>query len=176
MLVDSSAMDTEDTADTAEKKRKHEAAANDSTNKRQRTDVVHPESVPTTAAIPSTAGEPSEHLQRDREHTTVFVDSLPEGVTEADIRSMFKDCGEIREIVVTDDKDGELFATVEFMDRESVPAALTKDKKKIKDVQIQVQMAWKSTLFVTNFPETADDAWIRERFGKVSLRVWGYVR
>lgn len=49
-----------------------------------------------------------------------------------------------------------------------VPAALTRDKKKINDVEIEVSVAWKSTLYVTNFPENSDDASIRELFGKVS--------
>lgn len=48
---------------------------------------------------------------------------------------------------------------------------MTKDKKKIRDATIQVYLAWKSTLFVTNFPEEADDAWIRELFGKVRFKV-----
>ena len=48
-----------------------------------------------------------------------------------------------------------------------VPAALTKDKKKINDVEIEVSVAWQSTLYVTNFPEHSDDASIRELFGQV---------
>lgn len=48
-----------------------------------------------------------------------------------------------------------------------VPAALTKDKKKINDVEIEVSVAWQSTLYVTNFPENSDDASIRELFGQV---------
>lgn len=58
-------------------------------------------------------------------------------------------------------------ATVEFMERDSVPAALTKDKKRIHDEEIAVHMAWQSTLYVTNFPESADDKYIRDLFGKV---------
>jgi RNA recognition motif-containing protein len=53
--------------------------------------------------------------------------------------------------------------------QDMVPAALTRDKKKINEVEIEVSVAWKSTLYVTNFPEDSDDASIRELFGKVSL-------
>jgi hypothetical protein len=56
--------------------------------------------------------------------------------------------------------------TLDFQDM--VPAALTRDKKKINEVEIEVSVAWKSTLYVTNFPENSDDASIRELFGKVS--------
>ena len=78
-----------------------------------------------------------------------------------------------------------MVATVEFMQRvcigiscwqssgvltlqqDSVPQALTKDKKRIQGEEIAVHLAWKSTLYVTNFPEKTDDAAIRELFGKV---------
>ena len=81
-----------------------------------------------------------------------------------------------------------LVATVEFMDRvskvvdsfcfhadtpihiqESVPGALTKDKKRIHGEEIAVLLAWKSTLYVTNFPESADDIFVRDLFEKVCV-------
>ena len=33
--------------------------------------------------------------------------------------------------------------------------------------EIAVHLAWQSTLYVTNFPESADDKFIRDLFGKV---------
>jgi RNA recognition motif-containing protein len=70
-----------------------------------------------------------------------------------------------------------------------VPAALTKDKKRLDGEEVAVHLAWKSTLYVTNFPENADDAFMRDLFGKVSqkstcqnqnteslLSVWDYIR
>lgn len=48
-------------------------------------------------------------------------------------------------------------------------AALTKDKKKVEEVEIEVTLAWQSTLYITNFPEKSNDAFIRELFGTVSL-------
>lgn len=76
------------------------------------------------------------------------------------------------------------------MERESVPAALTKDKKRIHDEEVAVHLAWQSTLYVTNFPESTDDEFIRTLFGKVSglesanqtcdlyvsSTVWGIIR
>lgn len=52
--------------------------------------------------------------------------------------------------------------------QDSVPAALTKDKKRIREQEIGVNLAWKSTLYVTNFPERTDDRAIKALFGKVA--------
>ncbi|KAL1745101.1 hypothetical protein HDZ31DRAFT_37139 [Schizophyllum fasciatum] len=104
-------------------------------------------------------------LKRDRENCTVFASELPPNVQEEDLRGLFKDCGSIREIKITH-LEKAVVATVEFMQRDSVPQALTKDKKRIQGEEIAVHLAWKSTLYVTNFPEKTDDAAIRELFGK----------
>lgn len=55
-----------------------------------------------------------------------------------------------------------------FLIQDSVPAALTKDKKRVHGQEVAVHLAWQSTLYVTNFPESADDAFIRTMFEKVS--------
>ncbi|KAH8825051.1 hypothetical protein DL96DRAFT_1737005 [Flagelloscypha sp. PMI_526] len=108
---------------------------------------------------------PSAPLKRDRENSTVFVGDLPQDATEENLKALFKDCGEIREIKITTYPHGPV-ATVEFMDRSSVPAALTKDKKRINDQELNVHLAWQSTLYVTNFPEKTDDAAMRDMFGQ----------
>jgi squamous cell carcinoma antigen recognized by T-cells 3 len=53
--------------------------------------------------------------------------------------------------------------------QDSVPAALTKDKKRVQNSEVGVHLAWQSTLYVTNFPEGTDDAQIRELFSAVGL-------
>ncbi|PPR05354.1 hypothetical protein CVT24_007968 [Panaeolus cyanescens] len=103
--------------------------------------------------------------KRDRENATVFCAELPGDVEEEDLKRLFHDCGEVREVKITR-LPSDVVATVEFTDRDSVPAALTKDKKRVNGQEVAVHLAWKSTLYVTNFPETADDAYIRELFGK----------
>lgn len=50
-------------------------------------------------------------------------------------------------------------------------AALTKDKKRLREGEIAVHLAWKSTLYVTNFPESTDDAAVRDLFGQVTCYV-----
>ncbi|KAK7690329.1 hypothetical protein QCA50_006986 [Cerrena zonata] len=107
-------------------------------------------------------------LKRDRENSTVFVADLPTDTKEEDLSTLFKDCGPLREVKITK-LPNFLVATVEFMDKESVPAALTKDKKRVHGQEVTVHLAWKSTLYVTNFPEKADDTFIRELFGKYGV-------
>lgn len=100
---------------------------------------------------------------RDREYATVLVSGLSTDVTEADVRKFFRECGQVREVTLSP-QDGQVVAAVEFMDRSSVPAALTRDKKKIGDSQVHVYQAGQTTLFVTNFPEKMDDTTLRELF------------
>ncbi|KAK7048174.1 ATP-dependent DNA helicase PIF1 [Favolaschia claudopus] len=107
-------------------------------------------------------------LKRDRENSTVFVADLPTGVTEEELNALFKDCGKVREVKITE-LTGAIVATVEFFERDSVPAALTKDKKRIREQEVAVHLAWKSTLYVTNFPESADDKTVRELFGRYGV-------
>ncbi|KAH7914268.1 hypothetical protein BJ138DRAFT_1177428 [Hygrophoropsis aurantiaca] len=111
---------------------------------------------------------PPPQLKRDRENCTVFVADLPGSVSENELKELFKDCGEVREVKVTQMPEGAV-ATVEFNGRDSIPAALTKDKKRISSQEVAVHLAWKSTLYVTNFPEKLDDASIRDLFGQYGL-------
>ncbi|KAG7088241.1 hypothetical protein E1B28_012255 [Marasmius oreades] len=104
-------------------------------------------------------------LKRDRENSTVFVSELPNDVTDEDLINLFKDCGKIRETKITQLPNSTV-ATVELLDRDAVPAALTKDKKRIRGNEVAVHLAWQSTLYITNFPESADDPCIRNLFGK----------
>ncbi|KAJ7644334.1 hypothetical protein FB45DRAFT_897551 [Roridomyces roridus] len=108
------------------------------------------------------------NLKRDRENSTVFVAELPAEVTEEELTTLFKDCGKVREIKITE-LSGAMVATVEFFERDNVPAALTKDKKRLRGQEVAVHLAWKSTLYVTNFPESADDAFVRELFGQYGV-------
>ncbi|KIM89071.1 hypothetical protein PILCRDRAFT_812968 [Piloderma croceum F 1598] len=112
--------------------------------------------------------QPPPPLKRDRENCTVFVADLPSSTTEEDLTALFKDCGKVREVKFTQLR-GALVATVEFFERDNVPAALTKDKKRLQGEEIAVHLAWKSTLYVTNFPESTDDGVMRELFGQYGL-------
>ncbi|THH27765.1 hypothetical protein EUX98_g6425 [Antrodiella citrinella] len=149
MTPQSTAMDVDPTPGTTA----------ESGTKRKAEDEIEPD-----AKKPRTEQKPFE-LKRDRENSTVFCAELPTAVTEDDLVALFKDCGRIREVKITK-LPNSVVATVEFAGRDCVPAALTKDKKRIHEQEIAVHLAWKSTLYVTNFPEKADDVFIRDLFGR----------
>ncbi|KAI0278229.1 hypothetical protein BGY98DRAFT_1107507 [Russula aff. rugulosa BPL654] len=109
--------------------------------------------------------EQPQTLKRDRENCTVFVGDIPSETTDDDLAKLFKDCGVIREVKITQ-LPNMVAATLEFVARDSVPAALTKDKKRVHNHEINVHLAWESTLYVTNFPESADDNSVRKLFGQ----------
>jgi squamous cell carcinoma antigen recognized by T-cells 3 len=97
-------------------------------------------------------------------------------------------CGNVREVKIIALPNVKV-ATVEFFDRvstdvffthrvrhhdavflqDSVPAALTKDKRRLHGSEIAVHLAWRSTLYVTNFPAKVDDAFVRYLFGQVGF-------
>ncbi|GAA6015137.1 hypothetical protein JCM10207_003614 [Rhodosporidiobolus poonsookiae] len=102
--------------------------------------------------------------KRDREHSTVFAIS-PTEMSEDDVRTLFRDCGEIRSLKVKQIA-GSTYAQIEFAERESVLAARTKDKKRINEQEVEVHLGWQSCLYVTNFPESFDKGKMEELFGK----------
>lgn len=55
-------------------------------------------------------------------------------------------------------------ATIEFDSKEDVLSAQTRDMKTFEGRTIEVQVGTGSTLFVTNFPPTADETYIRDLF------------
>lgn len=58
-------------------------------------------------------------------------------------------------------------ATIEFDSKEDVLAAQTKDMKSFDGNPIEIQVGTGLTLFITNFPPTADEDFIRQKFAKV---------
>jgi squamous cell carcinoma antigen recognized by T-cells 3 len=64
-------------------------------------------------------------------------------------------------------KDSTLTATIEFEARDDALTAQTKDQKSYGENVISVSIGTGTTLYVTNFPPTADEAWIRNQFSKV---------
>lgn len=61
-------------------------------------------------------------------------------------------------------------AVVEFETKEDAESALTRDQKRLGDNVVDVQFYTNSTLWVTNFPATADDEYLHSLFGKVRVR------
>lgn len=77
-------------------------------------------------------------------------------------------CGKINSLKLIEENDDEsLTATIEFESTEDVLAAQTKDMKYLEDHSIEVQVGKGTTIFVTNFPPTADESYIRDLFREV---------
>ena len=103
--------------------------------------------------------------KRDRENATIVVQNLPPTTNEPKLRQYFRDCGTINSLKLLPEQDGESStATIEFESKEDVLTAQTKDMKTFDGRSIVVQINTGTTLFVTNFPPTADEVFIREKF------------
>jgi len=116
------------------------------------------------AAKRSKGKEYAKANRRDREHATVVVENLPKGIKEGELKSFFDICGKIREINIYKE-DYKVSAHVEFFDRDSAAAAITKDKKNVGGHEITVYAA-DCVLYVTNFSDEIDRSALRSLFEK----------
>jgi RNA recognition motif-containing protein len=106
-----------------------------------------------------------QHLKRDRENTTVLVTNLPAEVTQTKARQYFKEYGHINSLTLKTEADKlSTTALIEFRTPEEAQSALLRDGKYFVDKQIHVTPGTGLTLYVTNFPPTADDAYLRKLF------------
>jgi RNA recognition motif-containing protein len=106
-----------------------------------------------------------QHLKRDRENTTVLVTNLPAEVTQTKIRQYFKEYGHMNSMTLKTNADGiSSTALIEFRSPEDVQSALLRDGKYFIDRQIRVEPGTGLTLYVTNYPPSADDAYMCELF------------
>ncbi|RIA88649.1 hypothetical protein C1645_826059 [Glomus cerebriforme] len=109
-----------------------------------------------------------EKPKRDREFATVVVANLPLDVKEGELKNIFHECGKIKEIrFLVDTVNAQKTAYVEFNEKESVPAALTKDKKRIGDQEISVYKISERILYVTNFPSSVDIKELFKKYGEI---------
>jgi RNA recognition motif-containing protein len=108
-----------------------------------------------------------QNLKRDRENTTVIVTNLPPEVTQTKVRQYFKEYGHINSLSLKVEPDKEsTTAVIELRNPQDVQSALLRDMKYFVDRQIRVEPATGLTLYVCNFPPTADDAFFRNLFKK----------
>ncbi|KAI1104385.1 hypothetical protein F4804DRAFT_193292 [Jackrogersella minutella] len=104
-------------------------------------------------------------LKRDRENTSVMVTNLPADVTQTAIRKYFREYGHINNLDVQREANGESSSVlIEFRSTEDVKSALLRDQKYFSQHQISVKPGTGLTLFVSNYPPTADEAYIRGLF------------
>ncbi|KAL7623571.1 Splicing factor [Parahypoxylon ruwenzoriense] len=104
-------------------------------------------------------------LKRDRENTSIMVTNLPADATQTAIRKYFREYGHINNLDVRKEAGGESSsALIEFRSTEDVQSALLRDNKYFGQSQIRAKPGTGLTLFVSNYPPTADEAYIRDLF------------
>ncbi|GES81199.1 pre-mRNA splicing factor [Rhizophagus clarus] len=109
-----------------------------------------------------------EKPKRDREFATIIVSNLPIDAKEGELKNIFHECGKIKEIrFLADTINAQKTAYIEFNEKESVPAALTKDKKRIGDREISVYRISERILFVTNFSPSVDIEELFKKYGEI---------
>ncbi|KAG0130421.1 hypothetical protein HOY82DRAFT_486640 [Tuber indicum] len=153
---------TDESARASSKRRRSVTEADDSQPKKKSkaAETLAPEEPAAHSPSPK-----SSVAKRDRENTTVIVKNLPPNYPEVRVRQFFRDCGTINSLKLIVEKDGKTStATVEFESREDVLTAQTKNLKIVDGHSIEVQVGTGSTLYVTNFPPTADETCIRDLF------------
>jgi RNA recognition motif-containing protein len=116
----------------------------------------------TTSEAPSESQSTGQ--KRDREHTTIIVRKLPADTTQTRIRQFFTDAGTVRNLVLKEEQDS-MTAVVEFESPEEADYALTKEAKGFEGHAITIERGQSTTLYVTNYPTHADEAYLRNLFG-----------
>lgn len=111
-------------------------------------------------------GNAQQDLKRDRENSTIIVSNLPYDVAQNKIRQYFKDYGHIKNItaLVKEDDGASSTALIEFSSAQEAQSALLRDMKYFEQSQIRVTSGYDLTVYVTNFPPTADEKYLRELF------------
>ncbi|KAI1336537.1 hypothetical protein F5Y15DRAFT_201952 [Xylariaceae sp. FL0016] len=154
-------------------KRKREATPGDSRNgdsKKAKNNVINGTS----------EGDSSSDLKRDRENTSVMVTNLPPDATQTAIRKYFREYGHVNNIVHrVEDGRSSSSALIEFRSTEDAQSALLRDNKYYDQFQITVKRGTGLTLFVSNFPPTADEGYVRHIFkdcGEIFSLRWPSLR
>ncbi|KAL8414523.1 hypothetical protein RB594_005671 [Gaeumannomyces avenae] len=103
--------------------------------------------------------------KRDREHTSVIVVNLPADTTQTRVRQYFREYGHVNNLLLRKVDDGQsAVAVVEFRSPDDARSALLRDGKYFGQQVVGVKPADRLTLFVTNYPPTADESYIRNLF------------
>ncbi|CAN9261723.1 unnamed protein product [Alternaria alternata] len=148
-------------------KRKREDGDEDAILKKSKTAGIEEASHPVNGQARGASEAPSEARstgpKRDREHTSVIVKKLPLDTTQTRIRQFFTDAGTVRNLVMKEEKDS-LTAIVEFESPEEADYALSKEAKGFEGHNISIERGQSTTLYVTNYPAHADEAWLRKLY------------
>ncbi|KAI1262661.1 putative pre-mRNA splicing factor [Xylariaceae sp. FL1019] len=148
---------TEPGSPSSAKRKRDESAedAGEGANKKARS---------TAASVDGQDGSHESKPTRDREHTSVMVTNLPGDATQTAIKKYFKGYGHVNGLTTLQEKDGSSSALIEFRSTEDAQSALLRDQKYFGESQITVTLGVNLTVFVSNYPPTADEAYIRNLY------------
>nr|POE54366.1 putative rna-binding protein [Quercus suber] len=130
-------------------------------SKKSRIDDAHASALPTEQ---HSSAPIIPQATRDREHNTVTVRNLAKDTTEIDIKKFFRDVGDPKSINITHSISSGATATVEFESAEDVLTAKSRDGKQLGGSEVRITSGNQTTLYVTNYPATYDEATIRSLF------------
>lgn len=156
-------------ADGSTKRKRDEVSQDEhATTKKSRVDDLQGPHAVVNGDARTASEAPSESQtlgpKRDREHTSVIVRKLPAGTTQTRIRQFFTDAGTVRNLDLKDEQ-GTMTAIVEFESPEEAEYALSKQAKGFEGHEITIERGQSTTLYVTNYPPHADEAFLRNLFG-----------
>ncbi|OBR07917.1 RNA recognition domain-containing protein [Colletotrichum higginsianum IMI 349063] len=145
-----------DSTSSSKRKREEEADAADVTSSKR----------PKSEVAEADTALKQQSLKRDRENTSVLVSNIPAETTKTKIRQYFKEYGHIVDVTdpAIDPQDNTQTVMVEFRTPEEAQSALLRDGKYFGTAQISVQPGTDLTVYVTNYPPTADKAYIGNLF------------
>ncbi|KAF2275353.1 uncharacterized protein EI97DRAFT_400210 [Westerdykella ornata] len=150
------------------RKRQDATEAEPAVKKSKPTEAEESAAVSTSIEPPAAATNegPSEQPipKRDREHASIIVRNLPADVTQTRIRKFFTEAGKVRNITMKPEPDQTVTATVEFETAEEAEYALTKETKGFEGRDITIKKGESTTVYVTNYPAHADEAYLRKLF------------
>jgi RNA recognition motif-containing protein len=147
---------------TGKRKRNNESVADEQQPKKLKADEDDKMAIDEPAAADS-----SMQPKRDRENTTIVVRNLPSDVMQKKVRQFFRDCGTVNDVHIYEER-GNHIAMVEFETKEDALFAQAKVTKPFDGQTISIEFSTGSTMWVTNYPPTADAKYIRTLFEKVS--------
>ena len=136
------------------KRKREEDEEEPDASKRSRGDAIVHETVEPTNV--------SQEIKRDRENASILVQHVPESTSETRIRQYFTSCGNVKSVRALHDEESSFI--VEFENADEASYAISRDGQTLDNAIISVMSNNKSTLYVTNYPASADDGYIRDLF------------
>jgi len=113
--------------------------------------VTDHESAPLPPSSSTNTTPYDQQAQAEADSRSIYVGNVDYAVTEADLRGLFEQCGEVTRITIPSDRDGRPkgYAYIEFKEAEGAGAAMLMTDRPLKGRQIQVAIKRTNTAGVS---------------------------